>query len=157
MHTMKARGRSFEITPAQEADVPAIVALLADDVLGASREGADLEPYFAAFRRIADDPGQLLVAVRDEQGEVVATMQLSLIPGLSRGGTTRLQIEAVRVARSAAGQGIGTQMVEWAHEYGRQHGARLAQLTTDKSRADAHRFYARFGYEASHEGMKLPL
>jgi GNAT superfamily N-acetyltransferase len=84
-------------------------------------------------------------------------MQLSLIPGLARGGTKRLLIEAVRVARSARGSGLGTALLGWAHDWGRAHGASLAQLTSDKTRVEAHRFYERLGYVASHEGFKSDL
>ncbi|MCF2571808.1 GNAT family N-acetyltransferase [Brevibacterium sp. UCMA 11754] len=88
---------------------------------------------------------------------VVGTLQLTLIPSLSRRGSTRLQIEAVRIGPDAQGLGLGTAVFEWAHACGRRFGASLAQLTTDKSRTDAQRFYARLGYEASHEGLKLDL
>lgn len=156
MSTLEIDGRELAITRATEADVPAIVAMLADDMLGAGRESADLAPYREAFREIDADTRHLLVAIRDEH-DVVATMHLTLLPGLSRHAATRLQIEAVRVAASVQGGGLGTRMLEWAHQYGRDHGARLVQLTTDKSRADAHRFYERLGYVASHEGFKLEL
>lgn len=157
VHTIESRGRRFTVRRATEDDLPAIVALLADDVLGAARESADLEPYRAAFAQIDADPAQLLVVVADEERRTVGTLQLTLIPGLSRGGTLRLQIEAVRIAPQIAGTGVGTALLDWAHAYGRARGARLAQLTTDKSRGDAQRFYSRLGYAASHEGMKLPL
>jgi len=158
--TVQLGDRRLTITRATEADVPAIVALLADDVLGAARESADsaeLSPYLAAFAEIDRDSQHLLVAVRDESGAVVATMHLTLLPGLSRQAATRLQIEAVRVGASVRGLGLGTRMFEWAHQYGREHGARLVQLTTDRRRADAHRFYQRLGYVASHDGLKLEL
>ena len=138
-------------------DAPALVALLADDPLGRVRETEDMESYVGAFRAIDDDPNQFLAAVRDRDGVVVGTMQLTLIPGLSRSAITRIQIEAVRVAEAARGDGLGAAMLAWAHEHGRRHGAALAQLTTDKDRSDAHRFYARLGYQATHEGLKLPL
>jgi GNAT superfamily N-acetyltransferase len=147
----------FTVGRASRSDVPALVALLTDDPIGRARETGDLEAYDAAFRAIDDDPNQFLAAVRDRDGVVVGTMQLTLIPGLSRGATTRLQIEAVRVAETARGSGLGAAMFEWAHEHGRRRGAALAQLTTDKSRSDAHRFYARLGYQATHEGLKLSL
>ncbi len=147
----------FHFTRATREDVPALVALLADDPLGAGREGTDLAPYLAAFAAVDADPAQLLVAVRDESGAVVGTMQLTLIPGLSRGGALRLQVEAVRVAEPARGTGLGTAMLEWAAAYGRERGARLVQLTSDRQRTDAHRFYERLGYVASHVGFKLPL
>lgn len=157
MQTVRAGGMRFTIERAVAADVPALVALLADDVLGGGRESTDLGPYVAAFQQIDQDPRQLLVAVRDEQGRLVGTMQLTLIPGLSRGGATRLQIEAVRLASDARGAGLGTVLFEWAHAYGRRHGATLAQLTSDSSRTEALRFYKQLGYAASHQGLKLPL
>lgn len=87
----------------------------------------------------------------------MATCQLSFLPGLSRRGSWRSQIEAVRVAASIRGLGIGAIMVNWAASESRRRGCSLMQLTTDKSRKDAHRFYQRLGFEASHEGMKLTL
>ena len=139
------------------ADVPHIVALLRDDRLGKDREIDDLSRYDSAFRMIDADPQQFLAAICDDEGAVVGTMQLTVLPGLSRGGATRLQIEGVRVAGAARGSGLGTLMLEWAECFGRRRGANLVQLTTDKSRADAHRFYERSGYAASHEGFKKPL
>ena len=84
-------------------------------------------------------------------------MQLTLLPGLARAAATRLQIEAVRIDASVRRTGLGTALLEWAHDYGRERGAVLAQLTTDKSRAEALRFYGRLGYEASHQGLKRSL
>ncbi|MGO3023301.1 MAG: GNAT family N-acetyltransferase, partial [Brevibacterium sp.] len=205
---------------ATEADVPALVALLRDDLLGAVREtgtahetgaaavgragaasgsapaspGAEeTDPYARAFALIDADPNQLLVAVTEAAGQpdsavqadtagqpdsagqadaagdadpavqdhagstIVGTLQLSLLPSLSRQGSLRLQIEAVRIGAAAQAVGLGTAVFEWAHECGRRFGAGLAQLTTDKSRTDARRFYDRLGYVASDEGMKRPL
>lgn len=150
-------GHRFDLARATEADVPALVALLADDVLGAGRESTAMAPYLRAFHEIDQDDRHLLLAVRNEAGSVVGTMQLSILPGLSRGGSSRLQIEAVRVSASTRSSGLGSALFDWAHEYGRSRGASLVQLTTDKSRTDAHRFYAKLGYEASHEGFKRPL
>jgi GNAT superfamily N-acetyltransferase len=150
-------GGRFEVARAVEADVPELVALLTDDALGATREASSLRPYLRAFREIDVDDNQLLVAVRDDGGNLVATMQLTLIPGLARGGTKRLQIEAVRVASTARRSGLGSVLFEWAHAYGARHGASLAQLTSDKVRTQAHRFYARLGYEATHEGFKRAI
>jgi len=157
MDTLHTGGRSFAVTRATVEDVPAIVALLADDDLGRTRESPDLQPYLTAFAAIDADPRHLLVAVRDESDSVVGTLQLTLLPGLSRAGATRLQVEAVRIAPAARGAGLGTALLEWAHAYGRRRGATLAQLTTDKTRTAAHRFYERLGYRASHEGYKRPL
>ncbi len=143
-------------------DLPAIVRLLAADALGSARENlaeGDLAPYERAFRMIDADPAHLLVvAVGAPPGEaVVATMQLSFLPGLSRRGALRAQVEAVRVDTALRGQGLGAAMMGWAIEEARRRGCDLVQLTTDKSRADAHRFYERLGFVASHEGMKLRL
>lgn len=142
---------------ATAADVGAIVGLIADDQLGATREDpADLTAYLGAFAAIDADPSQLLV-VLDLGGAVVGTMQLSFIPGLSRGGAMRGQVEAVRVAGSHRGQRLGEQMVRWAVQESARRGCALVQLTTDKSRVDAHRFYERLGFTASHEGFKMSL
>lgn len=147
----------FSVGRATRSDVDAIVRLLADDFLGAGREAAAEEAYAAAFAEIDADPRQYLAVVRDGGGTVVGTCQLTLVPGLSRGGATRLQVEAVRLASTVRGSGLGTAMLEWAHAYGRAHGATLAQLTTDKRRTDAHRFYEGLGYAPTHEGYKRPL
>lgn len=157
MESFEFNNGQYVLTRAVEADLPALVALLADDVLGAQRESPDLEPYRAAFHDIDRDPNQLLVTVRDREDNLVGTVQLTLIPGLSRAGARRLQIEGVRLASSVRGSGLGTALFEWVHAFGRRHGAVLAQLTSDKTRADAQRFYAALGYEASHEGFKRPL
>ncbi|MFI2210423.1 GNAT family N-acetyltransferase [Streptomyces sp. NPDC020141] len=147
----------LEIRPAAADDIPAIVAMLADDPLGAERESpGDLTPYSAAFERLADDPHQLLtVAVRGSR--VVGTLQLTLVPGLSRRGATRSLIEGVRVHSDERGSGLGTLLIEWAVEESRRRNCQLVQLTSDASRVDAHRFYERLGFEASHIGFKLPL
>lgn len=140
--------------------MPAIVALLADDPLGATREStADLAPYMEAFAAVDADASELLlVLVEDTEGaEVIGTMQLSFLPGLSLGGATRAQIEAVRVRDDRRGRGLGEQMFERAAGEARRRGCSLLQLTTNKSRGDARRFYERLGFVASHEGMKLEL
>lgn len=150
-------GAAPVVRPATRADVPAIVALLADDPLGAAREDlGDLTAYEDAFDRIDADPAHALV-VLDDGGAVVGTLQLSLLPGLSRRGALRAQIEAVRVASTHRGQRLGEQLVVWAIEESRRRGAVLVQLTTDASRTDAHRFYERLGFAPSHVGMKLAL
>ncbi|TVU60087.1 GNAT family N-acetyltransferase [Paenarthrobacter nitroguajacolicus] len=148
---------TFTLRRARKDDLPRILALLADDQLGATRESADdLAPYEYAFDAIDGDPAHLLV-VGELDGDVVATFQLSYLPGLSRRGSWRAQIEAVRVSEVLRGQGVGALMIEWAIEQARERGCSLVQLTTDKSRVAAHRFYARLGFVASHEGMKLKL
>ncbi|MFJ7968000.1 GNAT family N-acetyltransferase [Streptomyces sp. NPDC096324] len=147
----------LEIRAAVADDLPAIVAMLADDPLGARRESPDdLGPYLAALERLSRDPNQhLVVAVRD--GRIVGTLQLTVIPGLSRRGATRSIIEAVRIQADERGSGLGTELIEWAVEESRRQDCQLVQLTSDVSRTDAHRFYERLGFEASHVGFKLPL
>lgn len=145
--------------PARAADVAAIVALLADDDLGRSREDCSvpLNPaYLAAFSAIAADANQLL-AVAEDEGVVVGSLQLSFIPGLSHRGLWRGQIESVRVRSSRRGEGLGRRMFVWAIDQCRARGCGLVQLTTDKQRGDARRFYESLGFVASHEGMKLKL
>jgi GNAT superfamily N-acetyltransferase len=147
----------LRIRKATEADVPAIVALLADDPLGAGRESPDdLTPYLRAFAAIEADANQLLV-VAERDGRTVGTLQLSLLPGLARRGAARGQIEAVRVARDERGSGLGAALMEWAIDEARERGCQLMQLTSDVSRPDAHRFYERLGFVPSHVGFKLNL
>ena len=142
---------------ARRADLPAIVALLADDVLGAEREEAAADgAYQAAFEQVQADPRSRLI-VAEADGQVAGTLQLSLLPGLSRHGMLRAQIEAVRVAASHRGQGLGQVMIKWAIGQARENGCGLVQLTSDKRRHDAIRFYESLGFTASHEGLKLPL
>jgi len=144
---------------AAAADIEDIVALLADDELGRRREDPDppLNPrYIDAFAAIDADRNQFL-AVVEEGGEIVGCLQLTFIPGLSRLGAWRGQIESVRIASSRRGGGLGRRMFEWAIEECRKRRCEIVQLTTDKSRADARRFYESLGFVASHEGMKLSL
>lgn len=155
--TAAVEGGTFSLRRARRGDLPRILALLADDQLGAVRESADdPAPYERAFDAIDADPAHLLV-VGELNGEVVATFQVSYIPGLSRKGSWRSQIEAVRVSGELRGQGVGALMIQWAIDRARERGCSLVQLTTDKSRVAAHRFYERLGFVASHEGMKLKL
>jgi GNAT superfamily N-acetyltransferase len=151
---------SVVLRRAGAADVPAIVNLLAADQLGATRDGVttpdDLASYQRAFREIDRDPAHILVVARSGP-DVVGTLQLSFIPGLARHGALRAQIEAVRVADAWRGRGLGAAMMAWAIAEARRRGCALVQLTSDKSRASAHRFYERLGFVASHEGMKLAL
>jgi ribosomal protein S18 acetylase RimI-like enzyme len=141
------------------ADLPAIVALLADDPLGRTREDPShpLDPrYAAAFAAVDADPNQLL-AVVELDGAVVGCLQLSFIPGLSRRGQWRGQVESVRIAAAHRGGGLGRAMFTWAIAECRARGCGMVQLTSDKSRTDARRFYESLGFRASHEGMKLDL
>ncbi len=144
---------------ARLGDLPGIVALLADDELGATRENAalPLDPrYAAAFAAIGQDSNQFL-AVVEQDANLVGCLQLSFIPGLSRLGQWRGQIESVRIASSSRGAGLGRKMFEWAIEQCRIQGCGLVQLTTDHARPDARRFYESLGFKASHDGMKLSL
>jgi GNAT superfamily N-acetyltransferase len=158
--TIDLGSTSVVLRRAQARDVAAIVGLLAADQLGATRDGlrtaADLAVYQQAFRAVDGDSAQLLV-VADSAGDVVGTMQLSFIPGLARRGALRTQIEAVRVEEAYRRAGLGAAMITWGVSEARRRGCGLVQLTTDKSRPAAHRFYERLGFVASHEGMKLSL
>ncbi|MGW8377795.1 GNAT family N-acetyltransferase [Streptomyces sp. ODS28] len=131
--------------------------MLADDHLGAGREAPDSpEAYRPAYDRIAADPNQHLV-VAEREGAVIGTLQLTVIPGLSRRGASRGLIEAVRIHADARGTGLGTQLIEWAVTESRRLGCTVLQLTSDATRVDAHRFYERLGFEASHLGFKMLL
>ncbi len=138
-------------------DVPSIIALLADDPIGSGREDAALRGrYEAAFAAIEQDANQYL-AVAEQAGRIVGCLQLTFIPGLSRLGAWRGQIEGVRIASGHRGDGLGEQMLAWAIATCRDRGCSLVQLTTDKRRPDAIRFYEKLGFRPSHEGMKLEL
>lgn len=149
----------MKIRDATRDDVPTIVAMLADDTLGRSRERFEdplPQPYWDAFAAIEADPNnRILVAEID--GMVVACLQLTFIPGLSRLGAERAQIESVRVASTQRGSGLGRKLIEAAIAIARQRGSQIVQLTTDKARSDARRFYESLGFAASHDGMKLNL
>jgi GNAT superfamily N-acetyltransferase len=150
---------SVKFRPAASDDLPAIVALLADDPIGSGREsiGVQLDPCYAeAFAAIERDPNQLL-AVAERGGKVIGVLQLSFIPGLTRRGMWRGQIEGVRVAQAERGAGTGRAMLLWAVEECRKRGCGLVQLTSDKRRTDAHGFYEALGFRATHEGYKLEL
>ncbi|MEV0072384.1 MULTISPECIES: GNAT family N-acetyltransferase [unclassified Amycolatopsis] len=145
------------VRKARRDDVEAIVRMLVDDQLGATRDSADdLEPYLRAFEAIDADPQQLLV-VATSNDEPVATLQLTIIPGLARQGALRGQIEAVRVRGDHRGAGLGGDLIQWAIDESRRRGCALVQLTSDTSRTAAHRFYERLGFVASHTGFKLHL
>ena len=140
-------------------DLPAIIALLADDALGAAREDlrAPLNPaYLAALEQMDRDPNQMMCAF-DLDGVLVGCLQITFIPGLSYTGRWRGQIESVRIAKDLRGQGLGRQMIAWAVEQCRARNCGMVQLTAHKSRQDTHRFYASLGFEPIHEGFKLFL
>lgn len=153
--------RSSPVTfrTARRDDLDAIVAMLADDDIARSRSGhvAQVTPgVTAAFDEIERDPNNELI-VGEQDGAIVASLQLTYIPGLSRGGMRRAQIESVRVRADLRGQRIGERLIEAAIDRARQRGCGVMQLTTDLRRTDAHRFYRRLGFEASHAGMKRSL
>lgn len=141
---------------ARRADVPEMVALLSDDPLGKGREGADMKAYLAAFDEIEANPMHQLIVV-EQAGRVIGCCQLTILSGLSRGGARRALVEAVRVAKDRRSSGIGAKLMAECEVRARSAGAGVIQLTTDKSRTRAHKFYEALGYEASHLGMKKAL
>lgn len=147
------------IRKARREDVPAIVQLLARDPLGKTREIATdplPDAYYSAFQAIEDDPNQFL-AVMERDGRIIGTLQLSFIAGLSRLGSMRAQVEAVHIDEAFRNQGLGEYFMQWCVTQAKNRRCSLLQLTTDKTRKDAHRFYERLGFVATHEGMKLRL
>lgn len=148
----------FSFREATRHDLPAVVRLLAQDKLGAVRENYRdplPEPYFNAFEQIDRDPNQELIVIENKEKEVIGTLQLSFLQYLTYQGGKRAQIEAVRVREDHRGQGIGEHLFRWAIDRSKSRGAHLLQLTTDKQRPEAIRFYEKLGFKASHEGMKL--
>ncbi|MBT1687408.1 GNAT family N-acetyltransferase [Dawidia soli] len=145
---------------ATRTDLPAIVRLLAQDMLGQQREAyQDPLPtsYHEAFDRIDADPNQELIVVENADREVIGTLQLTILPYLTYQGSSRALIEAVRVREDHRGGGIGGELLRWAIARARARGARMLQLTSDKQRVDAVRFYEKLGFKASHEGLKMFL
>lgn len=142
---------------ATRADLPSIVRLLAEDDLGSQREQNEdplPESYYSAYEEINKDPHhELIVAELDEA--VIGTLHLMFLPSISFQGGLRAQIESVRIVNQLQGQGIGSEMMKWAIERAQARGAHIVQLTTHKSREDAHRFYERLGFKGTHLGMKL--
>ncbi|NKM44927.1 GNAT family N-acetyltransferase [Rhizobium leguminosarum bv. viciae] len=150
----------YKFRLARQSDLAAIVRLLADDDLGGRREIVS-DPvdarYLSAFAAIEADANQLLAVANDATDRIVGCLQLSFVPGLSRTGMWRGQIESVRVASDLRGSGLGAQFIEWAIAQCAERGCGLVQLTSDKTRGDAIRFYERLGFVASHEGLKRNL
>ena len=141
------------------ADLRSIVRMLADDELGSQRERVENplpESYYAAFEQINSDPNHELI-VAERNGDVIGTLHLMFLPSVSFQGGLRAQVESVRVDKRFQSQGIGSEMMKWAMDRARQRGAHVVQLTTHKSRMDAHRFYERLGFQGSHLGMKISL
>ncbi|MDQ3289448.1 MAG: GNAT family N-acetyltransferase [Pseudomonadota bacterium] len=159
MLTPEAGESDLTFRAAERNDLPAIVGMLADDPLGARRESFSdplAASYLAAFDAIDVDPNnELVVAVAN--GEVIGVLQVTFIPCLTYRGGWRALIEGVRVSSNARSSGTGGEMIRWAIERARQRGCLMVQLTTDKTRTDALRFYERLGFVASHHGMKLML
>ncbi|MEK1896315.1 MAG: GNAT family N-acetyltransferase [Rhizobium sp.] len=150
----------YSFRPARPSDLAAIIGLLSDDDLGATREIISNPPdtrYATAFEAIEADANQLLAVAVDEDDRVIGCLQLTFIPGLSRTGMWRGQIESVRVARDARGSGLGSDFIEWAVARCAERGCGLVQLTSDKSRRASIRFYEKLGFVASHEGLKRNL
>jgi GNAT superfamily N-acetyltransferase len=148
---------SFTIRDATRADLPAILELMAQDAMSHSLEALPLTAELErALDEIQSHPDHRIV-VADVDGEVAGSMQISYLPGLGFGGGWRAQLEAVRVRREMRNRGIGGQMMQWAMEQARERGCFLVQLTTNRKRIDAQRFYARLGFQPTHVGMKLYL
>ena len=154
---MSAQEIIFRI--ARQTDVPSIVRLLADDELGNLRERYEdpiPKSYYAAYKLIDKDPNHELI-VAELNGKVIGTLHLMFLPSLSFQGGLRAQVESVRVDTRYQNQGIGSQMMKWIMERAKVRAAHIVQITTHKSRADAHRFYERLGFKGTHLGMKLSL
>lgn len=151
---------STRIRPATIADLPAIVRMLADDALGTKRERVE-DPlptsYLCAFEAIAQDPNNELVVAQDLEGKPIAVLQLTFTPFITHQGGWRATIEGVRVDSAQRASGLGHELLAWAISRARERGCHLVQLTTDKQRPEAKRFYESMGFVASHEGMKLKL
>lgn len=144
---------------ATEEDLETIVSMLADDILGASRERYEKplpSSYKEAFKAIDSDPNtELIVACMEN--EVIGVMQVTFTPYITHQGGWRATIEGVRTSSTVRGKGVGTQLIQWAIERAKERGCHLVQLTTDKQRESALHFYEKLGFKATHEGMKLKL
>ena len=151
-------GSDITIRPCRADDLEQVIGLLADDMLGAGREArdADVAPYRAAFSEIEADPRNT-VYVAEAEGRIVGCYQITIIPNLSFQGGRRAQIEGVRVTGEMRGRGLGEQLMRHAIEIAREHGCRIVQLTSNRERSDALRFYERLGFGPSHVGFKLYL
>jgi len=148
------------IRRAKQKDVPAIVELIANDELGRLRENFKTplpEQYLNAFDKVNADQNQELMVRLNETGDVIGTLQLSFIQYLTYQGGIRAQIEAVRVHENYRNKGIGQELIKWAIDRAEERGAHVVQLTTDKKRDTAVKFYEKLGFIASHKGMKLHL
>jgi len=148
------------VRKATRNDLPAIIKMLTEDVLGATRETyADPLPesYYKAFDIIDRDPAQELIVVEDEGGDIIGTLQLTHIQYLLYKGGLRTLVEGVHIRKDQRGKKIGEKLLTWAINRAKEKGAHIVQLTSDNRRADAIRFYERLGFKDSHAGMKLHL
>jgi GNAT superfamily N-acetyltransferase len=139
-------------------DLSQIIEMIADDELGKTRENFQVplpKEYLIAFEKIDSDPNQELIVVENEEHEIIGTLQLSFIQYLTYQGGIRAQIEAVRIKKDKRGIGLGKKMFVWAIERAKERKAHLLQLTTDKKRLEAIKFYEDLGFKPSHEGMKM--
>ena len=151
------KGINFRI--AVEQDLDRIVEMLSDDDLGKTRERYEQplpESYIKAFQAITSDPNNELV-VAYQGNEVIGVQQITFVPYITYQGGWRATIEGVRTAPSVRGKGIGTELIKWAIHRAKERGCHLIQLTTDKQRGDALRFYERLGFKPTHEGLKMKL
>ncbi|WP_295850349.1 GNAT family N-acetyltransferase [uncultured Microbacterium sp.] len=160
--TLTARIGEVTVRRAKPTDLSALMALLADDPVSAARgdraDASDEGTYATALRSVLEAPLNDLLVVDDAAGEMIGTLQLTVIPGMARQGATRLLVEAVRVSSSARSSGIGSAVMRWVmHVAAPATGATLVQLTSDAARVDAHRFYTRLGFVDSHVGFKYAL
>jgi len=152
-------GNEITFRMATQEELDSIVAMLADDVLGSKRERYEHPlptSYLQAFKAITSDPNNELI-VACNGNEVVGVQQITFTPYITHQGGWRATIEGVRTAASVRGQGVGTELIKWAIERAKKRGCHLVQLTTDKKREDALRFYEKLGFTATHEGLKLKL
>ena len=157
LHTAIMTRNELVIRPAERAELAAVLELLAQDSMSETPEAAGpTAGHLSAFETMSSHPDHGIV-VGTLEGRVVATLQLSFIPGLSHDGRWRAQIEGVRVDRDLRGSGIGTAMIEWAIGRARERGCWRIELTSNQAREAAQRFYSRLGFRASHVGMKLQL
>ena len=143
---------------ATERDVLHIVEMIADDALGKTREDFQIplpKDYMIAFKKIKSDDNQELIVVENEKSEIIGTMQLTFIQYLTYRGGIRAQIEAVRIRKDQRGIGLGKKMFAWAINRAKEKKAHVLQLTTDKMRPKAIKFYENLGFKPSHEGMKM--
>ena len=160
--TLTTREQTLVLRRAGLGDLDALMALLADDPISAARgdqaQESDLPAYERALADLIDDPSNEILLVEDPAGAVIATMQLTRIPGMARRGSTRLLVEAVRVSSALRSGGVGSAMMRWVTDVAAPAtGSSIVQLTSDEARIDAHRFYERLGFVGSHRGFKYAV